>query len=106
MSPTHFRELALSLPEATEASHMAHPDFRVRDKIFATLAADETWAMAKLTPEQQTLFVKTAPLVFEPFPGGWGARGATKILLATATEPEVLQALTAAWRNVAPKKLL
>ena len=44
--------------------------------------------------------------VFEPFPGGWGAKGATKIILASATEPEVLQALTAAWKNVAPKKLM
>src|SRR4051812_7307777 len=32
-----FRQLALSLPEAMEGSHMGHPDFRVRGKIFATL---------------------------------------------------------------------
>jgi len=32
-----FAVLALALPEATEAAHMAHPDFRVRNKIFATL---------------------------------------------------------------------
>jgi hypothetical protein len=30
MTAQEFRELALSLPEATEAAHMGHPDFRVR----------------------------------------------------------------------------
>jgi hypothetical protein len=32
-----FRRLALSLPEAAEGAHMGHPDFRVRNKIFASL---------------------------------------------------------------------
>lgn len=37
MTAEEFRQLALSLPEATEQSHMGHPDFRVRGRIFATL---------------------------------------------------------------------
>jgi len=48
-----FRRLALGLPEASEAGHMGHPDFRVRGKIFATLGPQETWGMVKLTAEQQ-----------------------------------------------------
>lgn len=36
MTANEFRTLALSLPETTEAAHMAHPDFRVAGKIFAT----------------------------------------------------------------------
>ena len=32
-----FQRLALSMPEASEGSHMGHPDFRVRGKVFATL---------------------------------------------------------------------
>ena len=32
-----FRRTALRLPEATEGAHMGHPDFRVRNKIFASL---------------------------------------------------------------------
>jgi hypothetical protein len=35
MTVDDFCRLALALPEATEAAHMAHPDFRVRNKIFA-----------------------------------------------------------------------
>ncbi len=37
MTADEFRFLALELPEAVESSHMCHPDFRVRGKIFATL---------------------------------------------------------------------
>jgi hypothetical protein len=105
MTPDDFRSLALSLPEAVEAAHMGHPDFRVRGKIFATLAADETRGMVKLTPDQQRLFVRTEPKVFEPVAGGWGKRGATYVRLGAATEPAVRQALAAAWRNTAPKRL-
>ena len=49
MSADEFRRLALSLPEAAEASHMDHPDFRVRGKIFATLGYPaDGWGMVKL----------------------------------------------------------
>jgi hypothetical protein len=61
MTADEFRSLALSLPEAEEKEHMGHPDFRVRNKIFATLAPGETQGMVKLTPEQQSMFVKTEP---------------------------------------------
>jgi hypothetical protein len=105
MTAQEFRELALRLPEATEAAHMGHPDFRVRGKIFATLSSDEERGMAKLTPEQQGLFVRTEPKVFQPVNGAWGRRGCTYIHLDAATEPSVRQALIAAWRNTAPKRL-
>lgn len=105
MTADDFRRLALSLPEAVESAHMGHPDFRVRGKIFATLGPDESWGMVKLTPDQQKLFVRTEPKVFEPVPGGWGRRGATRVRLEAATESAVRQALVAAWRNTAPKGL-
>ena len=37
-----FRRLALQLPEAVESSHMGSPDFRLNDRIFATLSAQAT----------------------------------------------------------------
>ena len=37
MTAAQFREIALSFPEAVEAAHMGHPDFRVGGRIFATL---------------------------------------------------------------------
>jgi hypothetical protein len=72
--------MALSLPEAVEASHMDHPDFRVRGKIFATLGyPDEDWGMVSLSPTDQQLLVLAEPGVFVPANGAWGRRGATNV---------------------------
>jgi hypothetical protein len=106
MTADEFRGLALSLPEATEESHMAHPDFRVGGKIFATLGADEEWGMVKLTPDQQATLVRAEPAAFQPASGAWGQRGATIVRLSDADESTVRQALRAAWRNTAPKRLV
>jgi hypothetical protein len=106
MTEREFRRIALSLPEAVEASHMNHPDFRVGGKIFATLGYPDTSSgMVKLTPKQQAMFVKSAPDVFEPSPGAWGRNGATKVHLRPAKKDRVREALVTAWENTAPKRL-
>jgi YjbR len=92
--------MAMSLPAATEAAHMGHPDFRVAGKIFATLGyPSRAFAMVQLTPDQQELFVRTEPKTFKPVPGGWGKKGSTHVLLRTARKAAVREALTVAWRN-------
>jgi hypothetical protein len=102
-----FRRLALSFPEAAEQSHMGHPDFRVRGKIFATLGHPSAeWGALKLTPTQQQLVVQMEPTVFEPVPGGWGAMGATRVRIRAANKSTLREVLSDAWRNVAPKSLL
>ena len=106
MNVDDFRKLALSLPETTEAAHMNHPDFRVGGKIFATLSYPEDgWAMVKLTPIEQEMFVKAQPTVFKPCNGAWGRRGATNVKLKSARKPVIRRALLAAWRLTAPKHL-
>ena len=106
MTPNEFRELALSFPEAIESAHMHHPDFRVGGKIFATLGyPDEDSAMVKLSPDEQKEFVRSRPGVFTTVKGAWGRQGATNIDLPAATIKIVREALTAAWRNTAPKRL-
>lgn len=104
VTPDAFHKLALELPGATAASHMRHPDFRVANRVFATLGyPNRSWGMVKLTPLQQSQFVAAYPAVFEPIPGGWGLRGATGVKLRRATVAAVRAALFEAWRNVAPK---
>jgi hypothetical protein len=106
MTPSEFRELALSFPEAIESAHMHHPDFRVGGKIFATLGyPDEHSAMVKLSAEDQREFVRSNTGVFTPVKGAWGRQGATNINLPGATIYIVRKALTAAWRKTAPKRL-
>jgi hypothetical protein len=106
MTPNEFRELALSFPEAIESAHMHHPDFRVGGKIFATLGyPEESSAMVKLSADDQKEFVRTSPRVFTSVKGAWGRQGATNIYLRAATTNIVREALAAAWRNTAPKRL-
>ena len=52
-----------------------HPDFRIRKKMIATIAHDETWGMVKLTPGQQKSFQFVEPNVFQAIPGAWGKPG-------------------------------
>lgn len=106
MTADDFRRLALSLPEAEEREHMGHPDFRVAGKIFATLGyPSDDYGMVKLTPEQQHNFMTSDPGVFVPVKGGWGLKGATQVRLKPARQKPVREALDAAWRNTAPKRL-
>ena len=102
-----FRRTALSLPEATEGAHMGHPDFRVRNKIFASLGVPGAgWGMVKLTPEQQEVVMAAEPGVFEPAAGAWGRRGCTHVRLAGVDRTTLRSALAMAWRNTAPKTLV
>src|SRR5207247_394515 len=97
MTIAEFRQLALSLPEAVEAAHMDHPDFRVRNKIFATLDYPEPgWGALKLTPNQQKVLLREDPEAYVPAKGGWGKRGATTVMLKRAKKATVVKALTAA----------
>ena len=105
MTADDFRALALALPEATEGEHQGHPDFRVGDKVFASLGPRDEWGMLRLTPIQQAASIEAHPAVFSPFNGEWGRRGATMIRLDAATDAIVRPGLAAAWRNIAPKRL-
>ncbi|HZR65228.1 MAG TPA: MmcQ/YjbR family DNA-binding protein [Terriglobales bacterium] len=99
MNANDFRRIALSLEGAEEGSHMGSPDFRVGDRIFATLAhQSKGFGNLMLTPELQADFVGDLPEVFLPVAGGWGRMGATHIRLAVVSEDVLTGALRAAWK--------
>ncbi len=101
MTADEFRRVALALPGAAEHAHMAHPDFRVGKRIFATLFyPDPAWAMVKLNPEQQRLLTEAEPDIFTPVKGGWGEKGATLLRLDSADETTAASALRMAWENI------
>ena len=99
MKAADFRRIALSFEGAEEGSHMGAADFRVRGRIFATLASEaQGYGNLMLRPEQQADFVREAPEIFLPIAGGWGRMGMTHIRLAKASEDVLRGALEAAWR--------
>jgi hypothetical protein len=100
MTDDDFRDIALALDGASEGAHMGHPDFRANNRIFASLRADDTTGMVKITPEQQAVFLHDHPTMFAPSPGAWGRGGCTDVILAKARGPAVRAAMQLAWENV------
>jgi len=100
MTPHEFRRMALRLPDAVEAAHGGHPDFRVAGRIFATLGYPRPgFGVVVLSPEDQAFFVQAQREVFAPVAGAWGARGSTTVTLAAANRALVRAALRAAWQR-------
>jgi hypothetical protein len=104
VNASDFRRIALSLDGVRESSHMGQPDFRVGERIFATLASqDQGYGNLMLTAEQQEAFVQELPEVFVAIPGGWGRMGMTHVRLAAASEDVLTGALRTAWSLRAQK---
>jgi hypothetical protein len=101
MTANQFRKLALSLPDVVESSHMHHPDFRVRNKIFATLGyPDERSGMVRLTPDQQASLLRSEPAIFRAASGAWGRSGSTIVSLSAAKVNQLRPVMRQAWENI------
>ena len=103
MTAADFRRIALGMEGAFESSHMDHPDFRVNNRIFATLTHDEKLGMVSLTPEAQQGFMREHPSAFSPVNGSWGLQGATRVHLESVEEDALGEAMTLAWRLAVAK---
>lgn len=106
VTAAQWRKLALSMPGAEEKSHFGQPDFRVKNKIFATLSAEEKRGTLKLSPEAQAVLLDARPKAFSPAPGAWGKKGWTFVHLAHAQVKELRSLMIEAWRATAPKKMV
>jgi len=106
MKVAEFRRAALAMPEAEERQHHGRPDFRVRNKIFATLDAGEQCGVVKLPADEQAAVLASSPDAYSPAVGAWGRSGWTEIHLAAAEATEVTELITEAWCAVAPKRLV
>jgi hypothetical protein len=106
LTSSDFRRIALGMGDAIERAHMGHPDFRVRNRIFATLHAGDTTGMVKLTPDQQQTFIRDHPEGFLPESGAWGRQGCTRVRLDAVDEDALGEAITLAWRETASKSVV
>lgn len=101
ITPAVVRRLALSLPEAVEASHFGHPDFRVRNKIFASLPNDGRSVNLKTTPVNLDALLTADPDTFsDAWNGRWVGARLDRVELSLLRE-----LLTDAWSLTAPKRL-
>jgi len=100
MRANDFRRMALGMEGAVEGAHMGHPDFRVNNRIFATLHHDREFGMVTLTPDQQAQFMRAHPDAFAPESGAWGRAGSTRVRLASVHEETLGEVVTLAWQNI------
>ena len=105
MEPDDVRTFALSLPDAVEIETWGHPTFRVREKIFATLADDGSTAGAKTTKLEQIALVSSESEVFS-VPAYVGRYGWVDIKLDRGNPDHVKELIEEAWRQTAPKRLV
>ena len=101
ISPSTVRRLALALPEATEGKHFDIADFRVRNKIFASLLNDTPTVGLKSTASNVAALVSADPVTFKDlWRGRWLGVRLDRINVG------ILQELIVdAWCLAAPKRL-
>ena len=107
-----LRRLCLALPEATEQIAWGEPTFRVKTRIFAMYASADNHHGAgcaavwiKAAPGDQELMVAANPKRFF-VPAYVGPSGWIGVRLDAPDWDELEELLAAAWRLVAPKRLL
>jgi hypothetical protein len=100
------RDAALALPETEEYLHFHLPAFKVGKKIFATIHTDKKLMMVKLSLIDQSVFCAYDKEIIFPVPGGWGRQGATFLNLKKIKKSQFTDALSTAWKNVAPSKMV
>jgi hypothetical protein len=105
MEVAAVRRWALSLPEATEEPHFDMSSFRVRGKIFATIAPEETTLHLFVDEPEIRASVAAYPAAFDELWWGKKLRG-VRVNLRAAGEAEVFELLEEAWRRKAPKRLV
>ncbi len=98
------RKIILSMPEAEESRHMGHPDFRVNNKIFATLWPTQDRAVVKIALDDQTRLLKSSPQAFST--NAWSKHGWTNVHLVHVDAKVFRSLVEESWRGVAPKKLV
>jgi hypothetical protein len=103
MREIDYRRMALRMDGAVEGAHMGHPDFRVNNRIFATLHDNRATGGLMLSPEQQQEFMRAYPDAFTAASGAWGRAGATTVRLASVPEEALGEAMTLAWQTCVSK---
>ena len=107
MTPKQLEKIALSLPEATEQPHFERRSFRVGKKIFATMTADGTEAMVRVSPKEQIeALMETYPEVFFSY-GGWTEKNGSLGVRLEKVNADLMRGLVLeSWKHVAPKRAL
>ncbi|WP_407429510.1 MmcQ/YjbR family DNA-binding protein [Arcticibacter sp.] len=101
----NMRKLALSFPQTTEEPHFEKTSFRVKKKIFATYDDKNKRACLKLSEIDQDVFSSADRTIIYPVDSKWGKQGWTTIEMERVNKDLFIDALTTAYKEVAPKNI-
>ncbi len=97
------RKILLALPETREGAHMWHPDFRVGDRVFASLwSRKKKIAVVKLSIANQTALLQMDPEAFSL--NGWSGQGWTNVHLDKVTPTRFRTLAQESWTAVSATK--
>ncbi|MET8676556.1 MmcQ/YjbR family DNA-binding protein [Streptomyces sp. NPDC004647] len=100
------RRIALELPETEEKLAWGMPTFRVRGKIFVSLADDDASMGVKCPIEDREELITSEPEKFFVRPGHDDNFAWLRVRLAAVENEEELRAiLLDSWKQAAPRKL-
>src|SRR4051794_11893411 len=97
--------MVLMLPEVDQRQHGNHIGFRVRDKAFAYLCADDLTMLVKATREEQAALVEDDPRAYKKARAS-GRIGWVQVRLRKAHDDELGDLITEAWRMTAPRLIV
>ena len=101
---TEFRNLALSLPEATEQPHFEKTSFRIKGAIFATYEKKTATACVKLSLDDQSFFSSAKEKRIYPVANSWGTKGWTLVESESLGKARFIELFKGAYSEVTRKK--
>ena len=99
-----FEKITLNFPEITIEPHFEKISFRIKKKIFATYDEKHNRVTVKLSEIDQDNFSSLSSSIYS-VNNKWGKQGWTFIELSQVNPDLLSKVLTAAYCEVAPKKL-
>jgi hypothetical protein len=106
VSADDVREVALSLPGATEKLTWGQPTFRVAGRMFASLGGDDATIGVKCPREERAELIAAEPAKFFVKPGHDDNYNIVRVRLeALEGVGELREILLDSWRQAAPKRL-
>ncbi|MEU5876771.1 MmcQ/YjbR family DNA-binding protein [Spirillospora sp. NPDC047279] len=100
------REIALSLPGATEKPAWGLVTFRVTKGIFASLSDDERSLGFRFPREERTEMIAAEPAKFFVLPGHDDRYNWLRVHLEAVDDGELREIIVDAWRQLAPKRVV
>jgi predicted DNA-binding protein (MmcQ/YjbR family) len=95
-----FKQLALSFSGVEEQPHFEKASFRVKKKIFATLATESQLVCVKLSEVDQSVFCAFDKTIIYPVNNKWGKQGWTLVDLKKVRKDMLKDLLTTAYNGV------